>query len=123
MSESWALSVDGEFYQGDYPSKEDALAAANDEFDEPKTVFVGRAIPWIPRIYGPWVADHLSDQTYDDVLAEVVGDWPKLSQQEEDSLGAHLTAALHTWLHEHGQWPTFFTVTDAEELAVPPSDV
>ena len=118
-AESWAVSRDGEIYHGDYASRDEAIEAVRegDELDVApgQTFYVGRAVPWIPTIHGSFVADRLADDTCDDVPADVVGNWPNLSRQDEDSLGADLTAALHEWLRERGKWPTFFTVTDITE--------
>lgn len=114
--ESWAVSPDGEIYHGDYASRDEAIQAARngDEWDvrPGDTVYVGRAVPYVPKVYGPWIGDRLADDTCDEVPAEVVGSWPNLSRADEDSLGADLTAALHKWLREHDKWPTFFTVTE-----------
>ena len=117
----WAISRDGEIYHGDYATRDDALACAEDELGDVAgtRVYVGQRIEWTPSLNGAWIADHLADSTCDDVPAEVVDDWPNLTREQEQSLGDQLTAALHAWLRDNGKWPTFFTVEHAEEHSVP----
>lgn len=121
----WAGSGDEEYYEGEYPTKEEAIAKFPSDHDlEPGAKFwVGRSEPYVPDAAG--VAADVLDRVRDNAI-EVCGDfakdWLDVDETEERDLETRLSAVILDWIMAHKYQPEFFHVVDVEQHEVPHAD-
>jgi hypothetical protein len=125
--EHWAVSRDGEHYDGEYATPEEAAACAEEHFDvEPgDTVYVGRAVPlpWEQWVDGEIVIDRLQEYAYD-AVGEYAEDWlATVSPEASRALNARLRATVGEWLREFGHLPGFYSIEDDRPMTVPVDEV
>lgn len=125
MSETrgFCYSRDGERYEGECATREEALEEAIAELDltEGETVWIGMAVTYEPAVTR-WAAaslvERIGEEAYETV-GELCEGWPSLTDVDEESLASALTDTLREWIKEHGKQPTFYAVVNSEEQTVP----
>jgi hypothetical protein len=134
MRKSYCWSTDGERYQGDENSREDALAEAvaetiHDEYgpedaDERGNVewpfYTAVAVPVSAgETLGRWAAENMLEGMQDgacDHAGEAAEDWTRhISKQAKDALQAKLVAVVDQWATEYGAQPVFYGVKKRKE--------
>lgn len=69
-----------------------------------------------PEINVDAILDQLACEMDDDV-GEVAEGWPDLSTEQQNAMGAELTAIMMKHLRSSGNWPTkFYSVQNIEEV-------
>lgn len=116
MKKDWCYSFNGENYSGSFETKEDAIAEAIAENETNETIWVGQAIA--PTIsVSP---DHLIDEVYEDVRDQcgeyADGFLEHIDDKARKALEERVNAVFNTWLKEFEYEPTFYTVTNTEEI-------
>lgn len=120
-SEQWAISRDQERYEGDWQTREQAIAAAPSELDllPGDRFWVGRATRYeVDGTYSGWeISEKLQEQAGDE-HGEWMDGWPDLTDAQETELEIAVNLAIEGWLKSAGKCPKFFTVNDPEECTV-----
>lgn len=98
----WGTSSDNELYDGEYDTKEEAMAAAK-EYEQG---FIAQyRDPFTPESCID--ADDIIDQcvNQDDYCGEWAEGWPDSSKEQEDELTAAIRKAFAEWLDKHSLRP------------------
>lgn len=108
-------------YSCEYDSIEEALAAAkidaknDDEFKDVKTVYIGRAYKFVPKVDAWSIIEKLQEDA-DDEAYEAADDYLRyVSDAEARKLGRMLTETFNKWAKETNNEPNFFVVKDVVE--------
>lgn len=95
-----------------------------DEYEVFAKIYVGRLAVFDPCVNEDHVIDCLVEDAYD-----FGGEWAEsyldhVSKEQREELGEMLTATFKEWSKKHGQNPTFFIITNIEEVEIGmPEDV
>jgi len=120
----YAYSVDEERFEGDFASREDALAEARADYDrEPcRTIYTGVLAPAKPVRFGEYDVDMLierkQEQAYEEV-GECSDGWPTATTDQVDDLRKRLDEVFQAWLTETGQHPTWFNIVETQAHEAP----
>lgn len=111
----WCISRNGEvFYDADYTSKEEAIEAVKEEYEEG---YVGRCVRLefeeIDIDYDE-TGYYLGENLYDEV-GDAAENWEMTDEQEKE-LSAILAKAVINYINEHNLQPTCYKVVDIEEV-------
>lgn len=119
----FAGSRDGEQFDNEYDSREEAVTEFPHDFDlEPGAKFsTGRVVVYKPkRLLADAVIDFLREEAWDRV-GEVCEDWLYVVPKElAEALNDRLGAVVRGWLQDPRLTPTFFEVVEVEEHTVGP---
>jgi hypothetical protein len=117
--ERFSYSTDGgEYYHGDFPTREEALAEAREDAPGRKA-WTGVQVPFSFMVDAAGVIDELRDRA-NDHAGDVSDDWlDRVPHSELDELGAVLTEAFVAWMDKHGHAPTFYGIQDVEVHPAP----
>jgi hypothetical protein len=128
MSE-FCFSVNGEdFFQGEYPTRAEALhaAIATKRLGAGDVVEIGGSVPWDTTEFFPDPLDLIQEIQRKAVeeVGDVAEDWlENVSEVAAAELNASLEALLASWIEKHKLAPTFFRVVDIEKHEVCPQEV
>ncbi len=120
---SFCYSLNGEDFQGTFPTRDDALAEAIG-YTEPKIatkVYTGVCIPCRAEDFAP-SGDSLCEQmneTANDDIGEYAEDWPPNTKEQAEELGVAIKEAVRAWAEKHDLAPLFYRIGDTEEHMVP----
>ncbi len=125
MSIKYAYSLDGEKYQGEFDTREAALARAiaraHAALEPPQSVFVARMVPADPQAEGHAQAViHAMHERGRDAQGETGSTWlRRVSEHQEAALDEALTGVILAWLKQHELMPTHRHVQSISEHALP----
>ena len=113
----WCISTNGEnFFDDDYSSREEAIEAVKEEYEEG---YVGRCVRLefeeIDIDYAE-TGYYLGENLYDEV-GDAAENWEMTDEQEKE-LSAILAKAVINYINEHNLQPTCYKVVDIEEVEV-----
>lgn len=113
----WCISTNGEnFFDDDYSSREEAIEAVKEEYEEG---YVGRCVRLefeeIDIDYDE-TGYYLGENLYDEV-GDAAENWEMTDEQEKE-LSAILAKAVINYINEHNLQPTCYKVVDIEEVEV-----
>lgn len=118
----WLYSWDDERFSSDeYESKEEAAQGAKEELEKfgefKNCVYVGkREDVSVPEIDADTILDYVQDRI-DDEFGEFGEDWSSNMKDEDIKiLDDRLNEVFSKWIEEFGYKPTWFVVTDTEEI-------
>jgi hypothetical protein len=115
---TWVISVsEEEGYYGDYPTREEAIAAGFQEFGEPP-FYVGKSRPPAPLSSGI-DAEQIIDYAIECPLEE---DWClefahfEPTDEQVAELTQQLRVVVDAWVKRHGLEPKWFVVDNIERI-------
>ena len=113
----WCISTNGEnFFDDDYSSREEAIEAVKEEYEEG---YVGRCVRLefeeIDIDYDE-TGYYLGENLYDEV-GDAAENW-EMTYEQEKELSAILAKAVINYINEHNLQPTCYKVVDIEEVEV-----
>lgn len=117
---TFSFSFDNERFQGEYATREEALAEGVASVPSGEPIWTGaNEEPVNAASLVPSVDRFLENlcETASDEFGEVAEDWPHLSSSQKDELAVEL-ARIAAFLQRVSP-PTFYRITDIEEPAVP----
>ncbi len=119
----WAISNDGEYYDGFYNTKEEAVQAGIEECDEDlESFWVGETYePEVESPAGDIIAEHILERIQDDLDVEG-GEFAEnfsVTDEQIDQLGNILEQAVNQWIKDNDIKPGFFLVRNSELIRVP----
>jgi hypothetical protein len=120
----WVITQNEENFNGpDFATREEAIAAAPAEFNlvPGDRFFVGRcyAASWSAPD-GDDAVEHLANQAMDE-YGECAEEWPDATKEQRAELGELIGDVVEAWMKRHGLEPTFYGISDSEQIRVPPS--
>lgn len=119
MSKQYAYSFDNEYFGACvFDSKEEALADARKEAKtDDKIVYIGEVNFYEEDCSGlaSDVAERLQERAYDEV-DELADNYMELTKEEEEILEERLKKVVLDFQKEFNHKPTFYTVSDIEEI-------
>lgn len=90
-------------------------AKNDDEFKDVKTVYIGRAYKFVPKVDAWSIIEKLQEDA-DDEAYEAADDYLRyVSDAEARKLGRMLTETFNKWAKETNNEPNFFVVKDVVE--------
>jgi hypothetical protein len=125
MSGKYAYSLNGEHYQANFASREEAvaeaIAAAQRAADSPQSVFVGRRVPADPKASGHAraVLAHMAARAREEFGDSASNYLTQLSKPQIEELDAALELTVLGWLSRNDLVPGFFKVEAIGEISVP----
>lgn len=119
MENKWCYSYNAENYYGDLNTKEEAIEEAKSEYgDDYNVIYVGQAV----RPNTSVSADHLIDEIYESVRDEcgeyAEGYLERVDPKDQSILEERINEVVGKWLKEFKYEPTFYTVTNVEEIQI-----
>ena len=112
----WSISTNGENFFDDYSSREEAIEAVKEEYEEG---YVGRCVRLefeeIDIDYDE-TGYYLGENLYDEV-GDAAENW-EMTYEQEKELSAILAKAVINYINEHNLQPTCYKVVDIEEVEV-----
>lgn len=97
----------------EYCSREEAIKAGRREYDG--EFYIGKAVPYIPRIDADNVIEQLQSDAFYTVGEGSEGWLPfKYDSPEVEDLQTRLQSALDAWLEIVGDKPSFYAVREVE---------
>jgi len=109
----WAISEDGERFDGSYATREEAIAEA-----EEYARYVGqKESPAPPETFidADLVIEHVLCQ--DEYCHDFAEDTLSATKAQLDELTGDLRAVFGAWIDKHGLRPTFFLIRNPEEIS------
>lgn len=111
----WCISTDGEgFFDDDYSSREEAIAAVKEEYEEG---YVGRCVRLefeeIDICYDE--TGYRLVETLYDIVGEAADNW-EMTDKQEIELSNILAKAVIDYINKNNLQPTCYSVIDIEEV-------
>lgn len=108
---AFSISTDGEFYSGEFDTREAAIAELG------ACGWVGENVPPVqPEDWweaSDWL-EHVSCQ--DDYGGDWAADWDQSTAEQRVELEKEVRAVMAAWLDRHCLRPRFWTITNAERI-------
>lgn len=116
QAERWFYSLDEEHYEGDFATREEAIAEGREAYPG-DTIYVGKGTPPI-QPEAAWDADDWLDcvSNLDDYCLDCADDWNRATKEQRDELEALVRPILAAWLDRHGLRPTFVLINKPEAI-------
>lgn len=122
----WAISENGEDYEGFYDSKEAAIQAGLDEADDNlEQFYVGEAYkPEVEFVDGDIIAENVIERIQESLEAEggMLAENFSVTDEQVEQLGNTLKQAVNQWIKDNNIQPGFFLIENAETIRVKPYD-
>lgn len=122
----WAISDNGEDYEGFYDSKEAAIQAgldnANDDLEQ---FYVGEAYkPEVEFVDSDIIAEKVIERIQESLEAEggMLAENFSVTDEQMEQLGNTLEQAVNQWIKDNNIQPGFFLIENAETIRVKPYD-
>ena len=118
----YATSGDGEYYYGEFATKEEAIKDGCKEYVEQEEFYVGEIThPKVTFDHGEEIADQVIDYIQQD-LDEIGGEFAEcfcVSEAETASLAEFIENAVRGWIEFRDIQPGFILIENAERIRVP----
>lgn len=122
----WAISENGEDYEGFYDNKEAAIQAGLDEADDNlEQFYVGEAYkPEVEFVDGDIIAENVIERIRESLEAEggMLAENFSVTDEQVEQLGNTLKQAVNQWIKDNNIQPGFFLIENAETIRVKPYD-
>lgn len=122
----WAISDNGEDYEGFYDSKEAAIQAgldnANDDLEQ---FYVGEAYkPEVEFVDSDIIAEKVIERIQESLEAGggMLAENFSVTDEQMEQLGNTLEQAVNQWIKDNNIQPGFFLIENAETIRVKPYD-
>lgn len=122
----WAISDNGEDYEGFYDSKEAAIQAgldnANDDLEQ---FYVGEAYkPEVEFVDGDIIAEKVIERIQESLEAEggMLAENFSVTDEQMEQLENTLKQAVNQWIKDNNIQPGFFLIENTETIRVKPYD-
>lgn len=116
----YCFSGDGELYDGEFDTREAALAEGRENFPGQAVWTAEVAPPLSARLSDNEVMDFIErrqDAAYDEV-GELCREWlSEVTNAQGEGLRVRLESAFREWLTEHGLEPTWFSTAGDQKHA------
>jgi hypothetical protein len=125
MHPTYAFSLSGERYSGNYPTRDEALTAAIEAArraeNQPQTVFVGRRVAADPKASGHAraVLSNMAARAREQFGDAASSYLNQLSKTQIENLDKSLELVICGWLEHNELIPTFSRVESIGEYRVP----
>lgn len=119
QADRWFYSLDEEHYEGDFATREEAIAEGQAAYPG-ETIYVGKGVaPEAPEEF--WDAEDWLDnvQDQDEYLIDCADGWDTSTKEQRAELEALVRPILGAWLDRHGLRPTFVIIPKAERIESP----
>ncbi len=115
MSEKWAISTDGESYQHQFDTIEDAIAEGK---HHGRRFFVGKCVAPEPpeNLFDRWSVDRWIDsevREHEDYSGEWAADAIPATREQQNELAEQIRPVIAAWLDRHKLRPTFWNIDPA----------
>ena len=116
QNQEWYACTDEEYWscaEGPYPSREDAIQGGTGDLEDGDAFYVGRKVPFEPRVSGDSVIERIRDDAYEAGGEHAEDYLDKVTPEQEQALTSLLTSAFKTWFSQNG-FGDFFLVEDIQ---------
>lgn len=118
----WCYSHDGEHFEGEFETKDDAIAEGvfylKEEDDDRDYIYVGIIQKIGLGVNACRIIEDLQEQAYDQA-GDYADDYlARVTREQEELLEARMNEVLHDWLKDFNYQPKFWTVVGVEKIKV-----
>lgn len=121
MEGKWCYSFNGESFEGNFETRQEAIVEAltmhdEDERDE-KSFFIGQTKSVNTSVDVCWLLDTLSEQAYEQAGEYAEGYLDDVKSEHFAVLEERMNEVLSHWMEEYKYSPHFWTVTNIQEIS------
>lgn len=119
ITNKWAYSSCGEYYNGFFDTKEQAIEEYKSEFPDYEQGHVGQCVKYeFTENDCDTFADNIlemMDETLGDICGEYSEDWlQSISREQEKELDEILSIEIIKWINKHNLHPTNYMIENSE---------